>query len=183
MTAVAPETLQVPSELAAMVALYRERKPMRVLEIGVWQGGTLREWLQQGQPGAHIVSVDLEHPNWQSYSAWKPAHVGGGLCITGSSQDPDVQAKIRAEAPFSFAFIDGDHSAEGVRADVDLCLPLMAPGGVLLLHDIEPPTGMESYPPGVLFAELRDVRGFAVRRIVDAAPSDCAHGVGVVFVP
>ncbi len=51
------EVLQVPSELARMVVLYRERKPRRVLEIGVWQGGTLREWIRNAPPGALIVAV------------------------------------------------------------------------------------------------------------------------------
>jgi predicted O-methyltransferase YrrM len=34
-----------------------------------------------------------------------------------------------------FVFIDGDHSEEGCRLDWDLWHPLVAPGGLLVLHD------------------------------------------------
>ena len=53
------EVLQVESELAQMVALYRERKPARVLEIGSWDGGTMRVWLTEAAPYAKIAAVDL----------------------------------------------------------------------------------------------------------------------------
>lgn len=35
----------------------------------------------------------------------------------------------------NFLFLDGDHSYQGVRADVEAWLPLLAPGGVIALHD------------------------------------------------
>lgn len=40
-----------------------------------------------------------------------------------------------ANNPFDVLFIDGDHRYEGVRRDVDDWLPLLAPGGYMLLHD------------------------------------------------
>jgi predicted O-methyltransferase YrrM len=56
-------------------------------------------------------------------------------------------------------FVDGDHSYEGARADVDHWLPAVNDGGHVLFHDAAAPTG---YPqriayPGVrrLVAELR----------------------------
>lgn len=51
------EVLQIQSELAQVLELYRDRRPKRVLEIGTWQGGTLREWMS-GDPDL-VVSVDL----------------------------------------------------------------------------------------------------------------------------
>jgi predicted O-methyltransferase YrrM len=36
---------------------------------------------------------------------------------------------------FGFIFIDGDHSYEGCSADITAALPLLAPGGVLAVHD------------------------------------------------
>ncbi len=41
---------------------------------------------------------------------------------------------------FDFIFIDGDHSAEGVKADIEEALPLLAPGGLMAFHDYGRPT-------------------------------------------
>ncbi len=91
-----------------------------------------------------------------------------------------MQAKIAEEAPFDWVFIDGDHSAEGVLSDVRLVLPLMKPGGLLLLHDIESPEGTATYPPGVLFRQMGEREGFRTHEIIDPAPQPVAHGIGVV---
>lgn len=53
--------------------------------------------------------------------------------IQGHSQDPAVQSRI--VGPVRFAFIDGDHRTEMVRADVEWLLPLMAPGGIMVFDD------------------------------------------------
>ena len=37
--------------------------------------------------------------------------------------------------PVDLAFIDGDHSFEGVKADIARVVPLMAPAGVIAFHD------------------------------------------------
>lgn len=40
-----------------------------------------------------------------------------------------------AEPAFSFIFIDGDHSYEGLRGDWEAWKSLVAPGGMVALHD------------------------------------------------
>jgi hypothetical protein len=40
---------------------------------------------------------------------------------------------------FDMIFIDGDHSYEGVRSDLDNYFPKMKPGGYILGHDIDEP--------------------------------------------
>jgi predicted O-methyltransferase YrrM len=42
---------------------------------------------------------------------------------------------VLAPEQFDLIFIDADHSYEGVRADIELSLPLLRPGGVLAFHD------------------------------------------------
>jgi cephalosporin hydroxylase len=41
-------------------------------------------------------------------------------------------------APVDFLVIDGDHSYEGVRRDIELYAPLVRAGGLVVLHDISP---------------------------------------------
>jgi len=36
---------------------------------------------------------------------------------------------------FDFIYIDGDHRYEGVKRDIELAIPLLKPGGVMLLDD------------------------------------------------
>jgi len=50
--------LQNQSELAELIALYRDRKPKRTLEVGTYHGGTLYHWLRHAPRGATVVSVD-----------------------------------------------------------------------------------------------------------------------------
>jgi predicted O-methyltransferase YrrM len=174
------EVLQIPSELEQMVALYREKKPKRVLEIGCWDGGTLREWLTHAAPHAVVHAIDPEHRNEDAYDDWvKPDTVltlGYGL-----SQSPEMIDAIRKCAPYDWAFIDGDHGYGCVRSDVDVCLPCMAPGGVMLLHDVTPAAGETVTGPGQVLAELQ-AQGYEteVFDVPDRYP--WSAGIGVVYV-
>lgn len=51
--------------------------------------------------------------------------------IVGLSQDilPTL------EETFDYIYIDGDHSYEGVKSDLNLCWPLLETRGILVLHD------------------------------------------------
>ena len=173
------QVLQVESELEQMLALYEGRKPKRVLEIGVWQGGTLREWLTRGVP-EQVVAVDLHHPNAQAYGEWK--HLDTKLkSVYGKSQDTDVIEAVRRAGPFDWAFIDGDHGREGVHADIVNYMPMIEPGGVLLLHDIKQPDDMiDFYPPGIEFGALAGL--YDTLTFISKEPSDVSHGIGVVYL-
>jgi predicted O-methyltransferase YrrM len=170
--------LQVEVELAQMVALYRERKPRRVLEIGVWEGGTLQQWLQHAPPKATVVAVDLAHPRLSDYRAWRQQDTTL-VVLFGSSQAAETMAAIAQQAPYDWVFVDGDHALEAVFSDVNLGLTHLRDGGVLLMHDIVPPTGEESYPPGAVLEWLSGTR--RLETIVSDEPSEVSHGIGVVY--
>lgn len=171
------ETLQVASELESMLELYREQRPARLLEIGCWDGGTLKVWLENAAPNATIVAVDLEHRNAAAYEEWRRPDTTLHL-YTGSSQDRVQIEAMQTHSPYDWVFVDGDHGDYGVRTDVDTCLPLVASGGLLLLHDITPPEGMDSYPPGDVLAELGQT--YSTWTYQDLAPAPWARGIGVV---
>jgi hypothetical protein len=48
---------------------------------------------------------------------------------------PSVAAAGAWTGPLRVVFVDGHHEEASVRADVDAWLPLLAPGGFLVLHD------------------------------------------------
>jgi len=175
------DVLQVADELERMIALYVERKPKRILEIGVWYGGTLKEWLVHARPGAVVVAVDLNHPNVRAYEHWK--HPDTDLVtVYGKSQTLSVVDCVRSYGPYDWVFIDGDHGFDAVRQDVFHYQPMIAPGGVLLMHDIAAPDGSEDtlYPPGRVFGQLATM--YDTDAYVTKEACDAAHGIGVVYL-
>ena len=172
------EVLQIPEELEPMLDLYRERKPKRVLEIGCWDGGTLKHWLTEHTPEL-VVAVDLEHRNREHYDEWRSPKTDLWV-YTGQSQDaPQVEA-MRSHAPYDWVFIDGDHGDWGVSVDVETCLPLVREGGLMLLHDIEAGTdfGGDMYAPRKELLKLAEDRETWEYVVPERQP--WAHGIGVV---
>lgn len=173
------EVLQVQSELDRAVALYEKTNPKRVLEIGCWDGGTLKEWLTHGSPEV-VVAVSLEHRMPEQYAGW--LQEGTALFVhTGLSQGADMVQAMAETAPYDWAFIDGDHGDAGVSQDVANVLPLMAKGGVMLLHDVTPPEGWDTYGP---LNELRKLQAAGYKTEVFDVPErfPWSAGIGVVYV-
>ena len=140
---------QMRGEVLGLMRLLRERPPRRVLEIGSAHGGSFLLWARVARRDATLVSVDL--PPWELDDPAEPdkrrqiAAVGSNgqrvHVIRGNSHDRairDAVSQCFAGEPIDFLFIDGDHSFEGVSADFSDYSPLVAPGGLIALHDIHP---------------------------------------------
>jgi hypothetical protein len=54
--------------------------------------------------------------------------------VRGLSTSPDVVARVKGRA-FAVIFIDGDHSYEVARSDIETYAPLVAPGGLVVVDD------------------------------------------------
>jgi predicted O-methyltransferase YrrM len=173
------EVLQVPSELERAKALYAKVKPKRVLEIGCWDGGTLREWLQATPAPQLVVAVSLEHRQPEAYPGW--TQDGTQLVVgTGDSTSQDMVDLIREHAPYDWAFIDGEHAYPYARHDAEVVLPLMRKGGAMLLHDVTPPAGEAMYGPLQVLQEL-EAAG-AKTEIYDVPERyPWSAGIGVVY--
>jgi len=170
------EVLQVDAELDQMRDLYRERNPKRVLEIGSWDGGTLREWLA-GEPDL-VVAIDDNHRNESAYEDWL---VPGTELILGKglSQSLEMVELMEEFAPYDWVFIDGDHDAGAVALDVLNCKRLTE--GVLALHDIVPGDGLPTTGPQIAFNKLRR-KHKTTKFVADPGAWPWAHGIGVVFL-
>jgi predicted O-methyltransferase YrrM len=59
--------------------------------------------------------------------------------------DSKYTLKIHKDESIDFAFLDGDHSREGVLADISVIWPKIKPGGRVAFHD----KGMESVERGM----------------------------------
>lgn len=167
--------LQHPLEFAELLELYRERRPRRVLELGVHLGGTLYQWLRAAPKGATVVAVDDVHRCRSLYCDWAPAGVEL-VVIVGSSGEVHTVERAARHAPYEWVFVDADHHELEVRRDVELYGELVAPGGVLVLHDVTP-----SADPTIevdrLWAELELE---LETRVIE---HEGGFGIGVVYRP
>lgn len=177
-TAVVPVPWQEPTEFAQLLALYEERAPKRVLEIGTYEGGTLYHWLK-GRPDL-VVTVDdfrMGADNRVLYDEW--VEPGTRLeVIAADSQEPDTVARVAGFAPFDWCFIDADHSYHGVCSDWINYGPLVSPGGVVAFHDIarHPDPRVEVYR---LWSEIK---ASAANAVEFTEKGVSWGGIGVVFV-
>ena len=147
-----PTQLEVLRDLAATV-----RPPNVILEIGALRGkGSCYLGLgaQEGF-GAHVYSVDPwaslsvlttnENTAWtrefriESRRMWQANvnRVGVADFVTPVECRSAEIAKVWRDS-IGLLFIDGDHTAAGIRADYEGFAPYVVPGGWLAMHDYCP---------------------------------------------
>lgn len=104
-------------------------EPIRLLEIGVFNGGSLRTWRDYFANG-HIVGVDNQ--------AHTLKHAGDRIdVILGDQDDPaGLKAIARAHGPFDVIIDDGSHIWRHQISTLQALLPLVKPGGVYILEDL-----------------------------------------------
>lgn len=175
------ETLQHPWELEQIVTTYnrhmarRIHGPTSVLEIGAWDGGTLKEWMAAG-PDV-VVVIDAELRKQDLWYAW--AYVAGTelIPVAGRSQEPEVIRAAASYAPFDWVFIDADHQYEAAKADWENYSPMVKPGGAVAFHDIR---DYDHGDLGRLWAEVKSSRRSL--EILDLATAEPWGGIGVVWM-
>jgi Methyltransferase domain len=157
----------LPGERAALEGILAVVRPSLSIEIGTSAGGSLASISRYS--GA-VHSFDLvRHPSLTE------ARFPNVAFHTGDSHEllPRTLAELEASgANVDFAFVDGDHSAAGVRRDVEDLLGSAAAGRtVILIHD----TFNERVRAGL---DAIDFATFADVRFVDLdfVPGRATHG-------
>lgn len=146
------------AEFGHLWDLLAQRETRTVMEIGSLFGGTL--WYWSRLPAlVRCVTVD-EASDWPKVADGVRAARGlwpgffptvEFLDLAVSSHDPATVAAVAEFAGpdgFDFAFIDGDHSYEGVSRDFALYRHLIRPGGIVAFHDTVP--NADRHEPGVV---------------------------------
>lgn len=169
-------TAQWPWEIEQAARLIGQLRPMRVMvEIGTQNGGSLRYWLKALPYNAYIYAID-------------PAMNINGIAdervvpILALSTDKETVKSIEATAPIDALFIDGDHSYTVARADFETYAPMVRPGGVVLMHDID--THREDCGVPQLWREIQ-AAGFVTQEIMcnhSHALGGPGGGIGVVYL-
>ena len=171
---------QHPSEIEWMLQFVRNANAL--LEVGSSFGGTLAQMASVMQRGSKIVSVDAaldETPKFLNPVASlketcrQIAALGASVeLFIGDSHSAQLIEKVSDYAPFDFAFIDGDHTYEGVKADWENYGPMAS---VVGFHDI----GGGVPEVAQFWRELKESGEF--RTAERCVTGDGVFGIGVVF--
>jgi len=133
-----PPMGQDPAEFVELLDfIERQMEPKRILEIGVWQGGTLGRFAERF-PEARVVGIDPTPIGIEADDT-----LAGCPVVKGLSQDRKVQTRalelLGGErrgvymAP-DVVHVDGDHRLLGAWADVIWSVGMRA--RVIALHDV-----------------------------------------------
>lgn len=162
--------------------LARLAKGKRVLEVGSFMG---RSTVCLAREAAHVTAVDTFDgrgtPNPMNtmpdfHRAMERHGVAKRVQVkVGTSAEVLPRLSAGGES-FGLAFIDGAHDEASVRTDIELSLPLLAPGGLLALHDYGRPDdpGVKAAADALLGKPLSVTGTVALFR---PAPAPLAVGV------
>jgi cephalosporin hydroxylase len=130
---------QDPWELWRVKVAVAMINPKVIVEIGCDRGGTLAIWRSLCD---RVYGITLEDNSFETGGSGLPLQTHGAHVRIGNSHDPESRdwliSKLWDEpgGGVDVLVLDGDHSADGVWADLGSYGPLVRPGGLILLHDI-----------------------------------------------
>lgn len=135
--------------LTVLYTAARYLKPKSYLEVGVFRGRSMAV-VAGVMPDCNLFGFDLWIENYAGMTNPGPAfvkeqlkrvgHRGETTLISGDSREtvPEFLQK-HPDLFFDLVTVDGAHSAEGARIDLENVLPRIKVGGVLVFDDIRHP--------------------------------------------
>lgn len=172
----APETQTTEAERDCIARYAAGRK--RVAEIGVWHGVTTCRLLEAMAPDGTLLAIDPFPKNRFGFSSQRiiaqktvmPFDRGRIVWLRTTGAKAVSEPATKTLSGIDFIFIDGDHSFDGLRGDWEAWSPLIAPGGLVALHDsCSTPTNNIDTAGSVTYTRdmiLRDPR-FELAEVVD----------------
>lgn len=100
--------------------------PLKILEIGVQSGASLRMWKQYFS-NAEICGLD--------YFDVVPMEEERIKIVQGQQNDVKVLEKALLNGPFDIIIDDGSHQNPDIMASFEYLFPRMKPGGVYVIED------------------------------------------------
>ncbi len=142
----------------------RELNPKSGLEIGFCWGMSAFAFLESC--AGTLLSVDLDDSK-RKEGLFKAKYSDRWSILYGRS--PDVLKSINWK--YQWIYVDGDHTYESAKADLDGVLPLLAKGGVIACDDY----GIEKFGVKKAVDEFAKKNGFKITKIE-------GHTNGAVFL-
>jgi hypothetical protein len=105
-------------------------KPLKMLEIGIFQGGSLKMWKEYFGENASIVGIDI-NPGCKQY---EEPQIDIRI---GSQDDAEFLRKVSEEfGPFDIVLDDGGHMMDQQIISFENLFPQVKNGGVYLCEDV-----------------------------------------------
>jgi hypothetical protein len=114
-------------ELGPMVARGR---PLRLLEIGVQNGGSLEVWHEYMPKGSRIYGIDVDD------RCRRLAFPPGIKVLIGDAGSPACLNALLGDEVFDIIIDDGSHEADDVTSAFEMLLPRLTPGGKYFMEDL-----------------------------------------------
>lgn len=144
-----------------------------VLEIGTFQGDSLRIWRDVLDPDLLIGVQDTDETTPET-----AAEVGATMVI-GKSQDVGTHEKVLGlldGKSVDLLYIDGDHMLPAVTQDWALYSPLVRQGGIIVLHDAV----IEDNPTVEVYQFYREIRVGRRSKLIYAGLG--STGTAMIFI-
>lgn len=111
---------------------FRTRSDLRMLEIGVLNGGSLKLWRRYFDPGAKIIGLDI-NPDCKRYE-----DAARNIFIEiGDQADPDFLARVlEKHGPFDIILDDGGHMTAQQTTSFNELYAGLSDGGVYMVEDL-----------------------------------------------
>lgn len=157
-----------PGATQGAILTHLSRGVASYLEIGVQEGHSLEVVMRAA--GKHIKLLALcddwgtrsggtgrgSHDHIQELLEGMDARIDSLLWLDGRSQERLPELLPAYAEQFSLVHVDGEHSEEACSSDMDTGWELLAPGGFMVVHDVD----MQG-PRSALYGFLEEVRGLA----------------------
>lgn len=136
----------------ALAAILEKTQPKKIFEIGTYNGVTTDFFLQV-LPDCEVITIAFINPQNAFFrrkynnSELEEHEVGAYVTkerksrytqLIGNSHEIKPKEFLQEHGPVDLVFVDGDHSAKGVKQDTDLALKLLTEEGTLVWHDANP---------------------------------------------
>lgn len=102
--------------------------PVRILELGVWKGGSIDLWRKFFGPSAIIYGIDVNKPEGIIHS---------GKVKIGSQDDSEFLKSVVAEmGGLDVVIDDGSHVNRQVIKSFQILYPILSSGGLYFIEDL-----------------------------------------------
>lgn len=140
-----------PDEIGMTLADYAVRVPadQEIVELGVFQGRTalIMAWGAKLGHGAHVTGIDpwdlegnvydppFTEADSRRWAEYRINELGYGDAITLIQAFSHDVAEWWIPRPVGLLYVDGDHTKEGARRDIESWAPHLVPGAVIAVDD------------------------------------------------
>ncbi len=105
-------------------------RPLRFLEIGLGEGGSLSLWRNYFGPDATIFGIDI-NPSCKDFDG-----VDGVVRIGSQADDAFLKSVLEEMGGVDIVLDDGSHQMLDIKASLRILFPMLADGGLYLIEDL-----------------------------------------------